>query len=156
MITSTSVWKLQSVSLSLSLSTVNFWLFFSLGQTWKHQPSWFSQQASHHTTLSSYIAWLLAGVLGKVDFPHCIAMHALLVKVRIEINSFLFHVKSKHTLYCVFMLCASIISGPLRLILRHFFTCKLTCIAYLNNISLKQGHPTSSFGKYLFGRRFEI
>ena len=102
MITSTSVWKLQSVSLSLSLSTVNFWLFLSLGQTWKHQPSWFSQQAPHHTTLSSYIAWLLAGVLCKV-FPHCIAMHALLVKVRIELNSFLFHVKSKHTVssYCV-------------------------------------------------------
>ena len=80
-----------------------FLLFFSLGQTWKHQPSWFSQQASHHTTLSSYIAWLLAGVLCKVDFPHCIAMHALLVKVRIEVNSFLFHVKSKHTVssYCV-------------------------------------------------------
>ena len=29
-------------------------------------------------------------------------MHALLVKVRIEVNSFLFHVKSKHTMsYCV-------------------------------------------------------
>ena len=29
-------------------------------------------------------------------------MHALLVKVRIEVNSFLFHEKSKHTMsYCV-------------------------------------------------------
>ena len=39
----------------------------------------------------------------KVDFPHCIAMHALLIKVRTEVNSFLFHVKSKHTVssYCV-------------------------------------------------------
>ena len=80
-----------------------FSTFCSLGQTWRHQLSWFSQQASHLTTSSSYIAWLLAGVLWNVDFPHCIAMHALLVKVGIEVNSFLFHVKSKHTVssYCV-------------------------------------------------------
>ena len=136
MITSTSVWKLQSVSLSLSLSTVNFWLFFSLGQTWKHQPSWFSQQASHHTTLSSYIAWLLAGVLWKVDFLHCNACVACQGKNRSKFVSFSCEIQA----YCVFLLCASIKAGPLRLnfkMPRLVFTCKLTCMAYLNDISLK-------------------
>ena len=77
-----------------------FSTFCSLGQTWRHQLSWFSLQVSHHTTLSSYIAWLLAGVLWNVDFPRCIAMHALLVTVRIEVNSFLFHVKFQHIVSC--------------------------------------------------------
>ena len=95
------VGKLQCRCVGFIPFNGKFSTFFSLGQTWRHQLSWFSQQASHHTTLSSYIAWLLAGE--NVDFPHCIAMHALLVKVRIEVNSFLFHVKSKHTVssYCV-------------------------------------------------------
>ena len=84
----------------LILFNGKFSTFCGLGQTGKHQPSWFSQQASHHTTLSSYIAWLLAGVLWNADFPRCIAMHALLVTVRIEVNSFLFHVKFQHIVSC--------------------------------------------------------
>ena len=120
----------------LILFNGKFSTFCGLGQTGKHQPSWFSQQASHHTTLSSYIAWLLAGVLSKVDFLHCNACVACQGKNRSKFVSFSCEIKA----YCVFLLCASIISGPLRLnfkILRHFFTCKLTCIAYLDNISLK-------------------
>ena len=95
---STSVWQLQSVWLSLSLSTENVRLFVAWGK-----PENISRVNYLSKYNSSYIAWPLAGVLCKVDFPHCIAMHALLVKVRIEVNSFLFHVKSKHTVssYCV-------------------------------------------------------
>ena len=68
-----------------------FSTFCSLGQSWKHQLSWFS-----HTTLLSCISWLLAGVLSWFSA-------VLLVMVRIEVNSFLFHVKSKHTVsvFCV-------------------------------------------------------
>ena len=70
-----------------------FSTFCSLEQTEKHRLSLFFQRASHHITLSC----------STVDFPHCIEMHALLVKVRIEVNAFLFYVKSKHTVssYCV-------------------------------------------------------
>ena len=55
-------------------------------------------------------------------------MHTLLVKVRIEVNSFLFHVKSKH------IVCKYHIRSPeVKLV----FTCELICIAYLNDITLK-------------------
>ena len=126
---STSAWNFTKCVAVFIPFNGKFATFCSLGQTWKHQLSWFYKQASYQATLSSSIAWPLAGVLWKAVFPHCIAMHTLLVKVRIEVNAFLFHVKSKYTVssYCV----------QVSYQVPHFFTCKLTCIAHLNNISLK-------------------
>ena len=60
-------------------------------------------------------------------------MHALLVKVRTEVNAFLFHVKSKHTVSS-FGCKYHIISGLLRLAkLQNTSTLTCACVAYLDN-----------------------
>ena len=92
---STSVWQLESVWLSLSLSTENVRLFVAWGKP---------ENISRVNYLSKYPIIQLYQVtsLGFL-LVFSVKQIALLVKVRIEVNSFLFHVKSKHTVssYCV-------------------------------------------------------
>ena len=62
-LTCLGVWNIRNVSLSLTLSTVNLRLLFVVWGKPETSAELIPKQAAYQTTLSSYIAWLLAGVL---------------------------------------------------------------------------------------------
>ena len=101
-VSSASVWKLQSVSLSLSLSTVNLWLFVVWGKP--ENISW-----ADFTSKRPIKQHRLASCWCSLKSSFSAAMHTLLVKVRIEVHFFFMWNLS---ILCLLIVCKYHIRSP--------------------------------------------